>query len=99
MNWLIMLELKDCLPRNVLNHAAKARRQIFNVYKDLRQRGILSKEVVYGVYSCPQKQTSYNDLVFGDIIQQTRLKRHTGVIFVGTNVVMLVDKNTCVPRV
>ena len=97
VKWTAMLELKDCLPQNILNHVFKARRQIFNVTKDLRDRHILSSQKVFGVFSCPREHTAYNDTVFGDVIQQTRLKRYTGIIYVGTNEVMLIDKNTCIP--
>ena len=99
ISWIVMLELKDCKPPKVRSHAYKARRQIYNVTKDLRDRGILTKEKVYGIYSCPQKHTSYNSMVFGGSIEQTRWKKYTGIIFVGTNEVMLTDKETCSPQI
>lgn len=99
VNWVVMLELKDCKPRNIKKHKFKARRQIFNVVKDLRERGILTSEKILGIVSVPRRHTDFNALIAGDIIQQTRYKRYTGITYFGTNEVLLIDTNTCRPVV
>ena len=95
--WVVMLELKDCKPNKIKKHRAKAIRQIFNVVKDLRDRAVLTKEKLIGVVSMPRRHTEFNAMIAGDIIQQTRYKRFTGITFVGTNEVMIIDKNICRP--
>ena len=92
--WIAFFEIKDCDERNIQNHKEKAIRQVINVSKDFKVRGIVRAEKVYGIISFPRKHTAFNDDIFGDIIEYTQLKRRTGIIFYATNEVFIIDKNS-----
>jgi len=95
--WITLYEIKDCDEANILNHRAKAIRQITNVSDDLKLRSIITVEKVYGIISFPRKHTAFNDDIFGDIIEYTRLKRNTGILFYATNEVFIVNHDELSP--
>ena len=91
--WMAFFEIKDCEEKNILNYKQKAIHQITNVSDDFKTRNIIDKERVYGIISFPRKHTAFNDDIFGDVIEYTRLKRTTGILFYATNEVFIVDAN------
>lgn len=97
--WIAFFEIKDCEERNIMNYREKAVRQVTNVSNDFRVRGIIENEKVYGIISFPRKHTSFNDDIFGDIIEYTQLKRNTGILFYATNEIFIVAKNNLTPVV
>lgn len=98
-NWITLFEIKDCDESNILNHKAKAIRQITNVSNDFRLRNIVTSELVYGIISFPRRHTAFNDDIFGDTIEYTKLKRSTGILFYATNEVFIVDMKGIKPVV
>ena len=99
---IAMMELKDCIPGspNLQKHALKAKRQIYNVIQDLRARGIITSERLYGLISWPQVKTSFNSMITGaDIITATRIKKFTGVTFYGSNEAYIISKELLQPKV
>jgi hypothetical protein len=97
--WIAFFEIKDCEERNIMNYREKAVRQVTNVSNDFRRRGIIVNEKVYGIISFPRKHTSFNDDIFGDIIEYTQLKRTTGILFYATNEIFIVSQNNLTPVV
>ena len=100
--WIAIMELKDCDPNSHFKskHAFKAKRQIFNVVQDLRARGIITTERLYGLISWPQVKTSFNSMITGaDLIAATRYKKYTGVTYYGANEAYIIDKEVLQPVV
>lgn len=98
--WAAFLELKDCRPKRIRHHAFKARRQIFNVVKDFRQRGILDgSEKLYGIVSCPRRKIAFNNLIAGDTITATRLKKYTGILYYGSNEILILSRQLLQPKI
>ena len=98
--WIAFIELKDCAAnsRFLAEHAFKAKRQIYNVVRDLRARGIVTSERIYGLISWPQVKTSFNSMITGgDTIAATRYKKYTGVTYYGTNEAYIIDKEVLQP--
>lgn len=100
--WIAIIELKDCDSNSKFKtkHAFKAKRQIFNVVQDLRARGIITTERLYGIISWPQVKTSFNSMITGaDLIAATRYKKYTGVTYYGANEAYIIDKEVLQPVV
>ena len=95
--WIALYEIKDCDEANIQNHRAKAIRQITNVSNDFKTRNIVTIENVYGIISFPRKHTAFNDDIFGDIIEYTKLKRSTGILFYATNEMFVASVNELIP--
>lgn len=101
-HWIAIMELKDCAStsRYKEEHAFKAKRQIYNVVQDLRARGIITTERLYGLISWPQVKTSFNSMITGaDLIAATRYKKYTGVTYYGANEAYIIDKKVLQPVV
>lgn len=100
LQWIAVMELKDCSSNSPYKeeHAFKAKRQIYNVIQDLRTRGIITTERLYGLISWPQVKTSFNSMITGaDIIAATRYKKYTGVTFYGSNEAYIINKDEVSP--
>lgn len=97
--WVAFMELKDCSSGSQYKakHAFKAKRQIYNVIKDLRARGIISTEKLFGIISWPQIKTSFDSDINGDIFSATRIKKYTGVTYYGTNEAYITDEKLIRP--
>lgn len=98
-NWVAFFEIKDCDESNILKYKAKAIRQITNVSNDFKSRNIVTSKLVYGIISFPRRHTAFNDDIFGDMIEYTKLKRSTGILFYATNEVFIADMNELKPVV
>lgn len=99
-HWIAFTELKDCTSSSPYkdDYAFKAKRQIYNVVQDLRARGIITTERLYGLISWPQVKTSFNSMITGaDTIAATRYKKYTGVTYYGTNEAYIIDKEALQP--
>lgn len=96
--WIVLFEIKDCLPENVSNYVEKARGQIMNVKFDYVTRGIIDRGMcVYGIVSCPQKKVGFNSAMFTDPVEALRWKRITGINYYFSNEVFVVDENMIRP--
>lgn len=95
LNWMAFIEIKDCAPSSIITWKRKAQRQIFNVYKDFLNRGIIQPNVkIHGIISCPQKHCGFNDTLFDNMYEQKKLHKWTHINYYATNWVYIIDKNT-----
>lgn len=90
-SWVAFIEIKDCKPSNLVNYKKKTKRQIFNVVKAFRQKGILQGEKVYGIISFPRTHVAFNDTLFSDMFTIRRYKHFTGINFYATNQAVIID--------
>lgn len=101
-NWLVFIELKDCNPGSSIeskkDHAFKAKRQIYNVIKDLRGRGLITSQRIYGIISWPQYKTEFNSMITGvDIFSVKKYQKYTGVLYCGANEAYIISKDDVSP--
>ena len=54
-------------------------------------RGIILNERIYGIISFPRRHVSFNDTIFTDVYETTRLKRFTGIRYYATNEAIVID--------
>lgn len=73
------------------NSEKEAKRQIFNAVKAFCHREIILKERIYGIISCPRQHVAFNDSIFTDVYETTRLKRFTGIRYYATNDALIID--------
>lgn len=90
-SWVAFIEIKDCKPCHISEYKKKTKRQIFNVVKAFRQRGILRDERAYGIISFPRKHVAFNDTLFGDMFVARRYKHFTGISYYATNQAVIID--------
>lgn len=96
--WVVLFEIKDCLPENVSNYIEKARGQIMNVKFDYASRGIICHGMnVYGIVSCPQKKVGFNAAMFTNPIDALKWKRATGISYYFSNEVFVIGENMIKP--
>lgn len=96
--WIVLFEIKDCLPENVSNYIEKARGQIMNVKFDYDARGIIGRGInVYGIVSCPQKKVGFNAAMFTNPIDALNWKRVTGISYYLSNELFVVSENMIRP--
>jgi hypothetical protein len=69
----------------------ETKRQIFNAVRTFRRRGIILNERIYGIISFPRRHVSFNDTIFTDVYETTRLKRFTGIRYYATNEAIVID--------
>ena len=92
--WLGFLEIKDCKPKHIATYREKAKQQLISTVAIFKKEGLCpNHQLVYGIISYPRRnKTSFNEYIFGDVIEQTRLKRKYGINFMATNNIK-VDKD------
>lgn len=98
-SWMVFVEIKDCKPRFIKKYKQDAKRQIFNVVKAFHQRNIILKEHIYGIISCPRLHVAFNDSIFTDVFETTRLKRFTGINYYATNEALIIDDIRVRPKI
>lgn len=90
-SWVAFIEIKDCKPKNITKYKKKTKRQIFNVVKAFRRRGILKDEKVYGIISFPREHVAFNDTLFSDMFVTRRYRHFTGINYYATNEALIID--------
>lgn len=90
-SWMVFVEIKDCKVRNMTEYKRETKRQIFNAVRTFRRRGIILNERIYGIISFPRQHVSFNDTIFTDVYETTRLKRFTGIRYYATNEAIVID--------
>jgi len=90
-SWMVFVEIKDCKVRNMTEYKRETKRQIFNAVRTFRRRGIILNERIYGIISFPRQHVSFNDTIFTDVYETTRLKRFTGIGYYATNEAIVID--------
>lgn len=90
-SWMVFVEIKDCKVRNMTEYKRETKRQIFNAVRTFRRRGIILNERIYGIISFPRRHVSFNDTIFTDVYETTRLKRFTGIRYYATNEAIVID--------
>lgn len=90
-SWMVFVEIKDCKVGNMTEYKRETKRQIFNAVRTFRRRGIILNERIYGIISFPRRHVSFNDTIFTDVYETTRLKRFTGIRYYATNEAIVID--------
>lgn len=90
-SWMIFVEIKDCKVGNMTEYKRETKRQIFNAVKTFHRRGIILNERIYGIISFPRRHVSFNDSIFTDVYEITRLKHFTGIRYYATNEAFVID--------
>lgn len=84
--WMLFLEIKDCLPRNIGEYDVKSKDQVFNTIRYYRDKTIIEENrVVYGVASFPNcKIIPFPNFTL-EHQEIQRIKREKKIIFYATN--------------
>lgn len=90
-SWIAFLEIKDCKPSNFSNYKKYAKRQVFQSVKAFIRNDIIREEKIYGIISQPRRHTDFNDSLFIDQYETRRLKKFTGILYYGSNEIMVID--------
>lgn len=90
-SWIAFLEIKDCKPSNFSNYKKYVKRQIFQSVKAFIRHDIIREEKIYGIISQPRRHTDFNDSLFIDQYETRRLKKFTGILYYGSNEVLVID--------
>lgn len=90
--WIVMLEIKDCKVKNIVNYKKNIKDKIINTVKIFRDSGIIINHQVFGIASFPRRnKTSFNDYIFGDNIATTALYKEHGIFFHATNKIEITE--------
>lgn len=84
-SWVIMLEIKDCKPKNISSYKDDVIDQIISTTDIFRSKNIISTHKVYGIISFPRNKVSFNNTIFGMPPEYMRLKKKHKILFVATN--------------
>lgn len=90
-SWMTFIEIKDCRPSKIKEYKKEAIRQVFNTVKAFRQKRIIIDERIYGIISFPRRHLSFNDSIFTDVYETSRLKRFTKIRYFATNEAYIID--------
>lgn len=86
-SWVVMLEIKDCKPKNISNYKDDVINQIISVTNIFRQKNIITTHKVYGVVSIPRNKVSFNTTIFGMPPEYKSLKKQYNILFAATNTI------------
>lgn len=86
-SWVVMLEIKDCKPKNISNYKDDVINQIVSVTNIFRQKNIITTHKVYGVVSIPRNKVSFNTTIFGMPPEYKSLKKQYKILFAATNTI------------
>lgn len=90
-SWIVFVEIKDCKPGKMSDYKRETKRQIFNAVKTFHLRGVIHDERIYGIISFPRRHVSFNDSIFTDVHETTRLKYFTRIRYYATNEAFIID--------
>lgn len=63
--WIMMIEVKDCKPKNMSAYKNKAVDQIASATEIFRKQGIITKHKVHGIISIPKCKVAFDHTIFG----------------------------------
>lgn len=93
-SWVIMLEIKDCKPKNISSYKDDVIEQIISATNIYRQKNIITNHKVYGVVSIPRKKVSFNNTIFGMPPEYTSLMKQHKIFFAASNVIEITDNSS-----
>lgn len=96
-SWIAMFELKDCSPRNIGHHRAKAITQIITATQIFRQKNIITAHKVYGIISIPRKKTSFDASIIATPQDFKRFKDRYKVLLIPANAIRVASNNRLAP--
>ena len=76
--WIMFVEIKDCKPKNIAVYKEKCKSQLVSTIQDFRKHNLIS-------------DTAFNEMIVGDLIEQTRLFKEHKIYFVATNKMAIRD--------
>jgi len=92
-SWVIMLEIKDCKPKNISSYKDDVIEQIISATNIFRQKNIITTHKVYGVVSIPRSKVSFNNTIFGMPPEYKSLKKQHKILFAASNVMEITDNS------
>ncbi len=92
-SWVIMLEIKDCKPKNISSYKDDVIEQIISATSIFRQKNIITTHKVYGVVSIPRSKVSFNNTIFGMPPEYKSLKKQHKILFAASNVMEITDNS------
>lgn len=92
-SWVIMLEIKDCKPKNISSYKEDVIEQIISATNIFRQKNIITTHKVYGVISIPRSKVSFNNTIFGMPPEYMSLKKQHKILFSASNVIEITDNS------
>lgn len=92
-SWVIMLEIKDCKPKNISSYKEDVIEQIISATNIFRQKNIITTHKVYGVISIPRSKVSFNNTIFGMPPEYMSLKKQHKILFAASNVIEITDNS------
>ena len=90
-SWIVMMEIKDCKPKNISNYKDKVVDQIVSATNIYRSKNIITSHKVYGIIAMPRCKVSFNSTIFGMPPMYKELKKKHKILFAATNQVIIVD--------
>lgn len=92
-SWVIMLEIKDCKPKNISTYKNEVINQIISTTDIFRGKHIITSHKVFGLISFPRAKVSFNNTIFGMPPEYKTLKKQYNILFVATNRIEIVDNS------
>ncbi|MCX4334570.1 hypothetical protein [Bacteroides acidifaciens] len=90
-SWIVMLEIKDCKPKNISKYKIKVLDQIISTATIFRKKHIITSHKVYGIVSFPRSKVSFNNTIFGMPPEYKALKKKYNILFSATNSIEVVS--------
>ena len=92
-SWVIMLEIKDCKPKNISDYKKDVIEQIISTADIFRSKNIITSQKVYGVVSIPRSKVSFNNTIFGMPPEYKSLKKKHKILFAATNAIEIANNS------
>lgn len=92
-SWVIMLEIKDCKPKNISDYKKDVIEQIISTADIFRSKNIITSQKVYGIVSIPRSKVSFNNTIFGMPPEYKSLKKKHKILFAATNVIEIANNS------
>lgn len=90
-SWVMMLEIKDCKPKNISDYRKDVIVQIVSTTEIFRKKNIITTQKVYGTVSFPRSKVSFNSTIFGMPPEYKKLKQKHGILFCAANNIEILD--------
>lgn len=90
-SWVVMLEIKDCKPKNISDYKDDVIKQIVSATSIFRQKNIITTHKVYGVVSIPRSKVSFNNTIFGMPPEYKSLRKQYKILFAAANLIEIKD--------
>ena len=92
-SWVVMLEIKDCKPKNISHYKDDVIKQIISTTKIFRQKNIITTHRVYGIVSIPKSKVSFNNTIFGMPPEYKSLRKQYQILFAAANTIEIIDNS------